>query len=416
MALAPLAPPRDLTIPEPGSVTARDVLSRAIGRLLGELPRAGRGAAGSAAGREAAVEFARAAQGALARCPGAVASALRRPTAGALLRCLRKASGARAEALLGELGAILWAELAAAGALPERVRVRRAPRRIPLLSAGAVIELPPDVTGLVIEDGRVTVERAGGGAVVRLDELEGGEAAGAPSVRVARPYVEIEGEMVLALEDNNPLAMEEAHPDKEGNAVDLGGRGAGEWAEALRGALAPVERYLPDLSREMALYVQQVVPVGFDTVRHLSASYQEAIGTVYMSLHPSSMTLTEALIHEFSHNKINALFELDGVLENALFPLFQSPVRPDPRPLHGVLLAVHAFLPVARLYERMIEADDPLARHDSFRDRFARICDMNREGAHVVLRHGIPTHIGAGLMDEIARWRDHYDGVIRSPK
>src|SRR6185503_20664745 len=95
----------------------------------------------------------------------------------------------------------------------------------------------------------------------------------------------------------------------------------------------------------------------------LSASYQEAIGTIYMTLHPSLMTMTEALIHEFSHNKINALFEIDDVLENAWSPLYASPVRPDPRPLHGVLLAVHAFLPVARLYEALIQAREPAAQH-----------------------------------------------------
>ena len=41
------------------------------------------------------------------------------------------------------------------------------------------------------------------------------------------------------------------------------------------------------------------VPVGWDEQRHLSASYQEAIGTVYLSLHPNPLTLAEALIHEF---------------------------------------------------------------------------------------------------------------------
>src|SRR6185503_4671918 len=117
----------------------------------------------------------------------------------------------------------------------------------------------------------------------------------------------------------------------------------------------------------------------------LSASYQEAIGTIYMTLHPSLMTMAEAVIHEFSHNKINALFELDDVLENAWAPLYTSPVRPDPRPLHGVLLAVHAFLPVARLYERMIEQGDPLAESSAFRGRYAAIRRINREGAELVL-------------------------------
>jgi HEXXH motif-containing protein len=204
--------------------------------------------------------------------------------------------------------------------------------------------------------------------------------------------------------------MEEAHPDKGGNAIDLGGRAPDAWADALRTALDPIARHLPDLRREMDLFLHQIVPVGFDAVRHLSASYQEAIGTVYLSLHPSVMTLAEALIHEFSHNKINALFELDDVLENAYSPLYSSPVRPDPRPLHGVLLAVHAFLPVARLYERMIEAGDPLAQGAAFSARFAEIRAINREGAEVLLRHGRPTPVGQGIMEEIARWIERYSG------
>jgi HEXXH motif-containing protein len=151
--------------------------------------------------------------------------------------------------------------------------------------------------------------------------------------------------------------------------------------------------------------------VGWHAERHLSASYQEVIGTIYMTLHPSQMTLSEALIHEFSHNKLNALFEIDDVLENAWSPLYASPVRPDPRPLHGVLLAVHAFLPVARLYERMIEAGDPEAQGDDFRRRYGAIRRINREGAELVLDKGRPTPGGAGLFAEIRRWNDHYAQV-----
>jgi len=83
-------------------------------------------------------------------------------------------------------------------------------------------------------------------------------------------------------------------------------------------------------------------------------------------------------------------------------------VRPDPRPLHGVLLAVHAFLPVARLYERMIDAGDPEAQNDAFRGRFAQIRKINREGAELLLREARPTPVGRGLLDEIRRWHEHY--------
>jgi HEXXH motif-containing protein len=172
----------------------------------------------------------------------------------------------------------------------------------------------------------------------------------------------------------------------------------------LKEALDIVAQYLPIVRDEMDLVLHQFVPVGYDEEKHLSASYREAIGTIYLTLHPSVMTMTEAIIHEFSHNKLNALFELDGVLENAFSPLFTSPVRPDPRPLHGVLLAVHAFLPVAELYGRMIEAGDVRARPD----RFAQIVRKNHEGATVLFENARPTPTGRGLLDEVRRLDERF--------
>jgi HEXXH motif-containing protein len=144
--------------------------------------------------------------------------------------------------------------------------------------------------------------------------------------------------------------------------------------------------------------IHQLIPVGTDEERHLSASYAEAVGTIYLSLHPSPMTMVEALVHEHQHNKLNAALELGPLLENAPWPRFTSPVRPDERPLHGVLLAVHAFLPVEALYRRRIEAGD-----EHLRRRYREIVRGNREGAAVLLEHAVPTAWGAGLLDEIRR-------------
>jgi HEXXH motif-containing protein len=406
---APLEPPRDLTIPEAGSTTAHRVLSRALGKLVTDLGGIGRAralAGGPAA--PTAAELSRIAARALKKNPGALVSAIRSPTVGALIRCLRPGGasratdsvrGQRSEELLEELTALLALELARTNALPAPVRLRRAPSRLLSLAGRLAVAVRPDRSALLIQNGWLLIERRGGAAPEALD---------LGALTGSGPYREIDRGIALALADNNPLSMVEAHPDKEGNAVDLGDKPAEAWVAALRSALALIERHMPDLRREMDLYIHQIVPVGWNAEQHLSASYQEAIGTIYMSLHPSLMTMTEALIHEFSHNKLNALFELDEVLENAWRPLYTSPVRPDPRPLHGVLLAVHAFLPVARLYELMIESGDPEAKSAAFHERFARIRQMNRDGASVVLTNGRPTAVGAGLLDEIRRWDAHF--------
>ena len=49
-------------------------------------------------------------------------------------------------------------------------------------------------------------------------------------------------------------------------------------------------------------------------------------------------------------------------LKNPFEPCYKSPVRPDPRPLWGILLAVHAFLPVAVMHRRLRADSHPIVR------------------------------------------------------
>lgn len=392
MAAPPLAPPRDLTVPEQGSTTARTILSRATGRLLAELSSLPRALAPAGPARDELDAFKACVAGLLRQEPGAIVSAVRRPTVSALLRAMRPAP---AQENLVELIALVSFELALQGTLPAPLRLTRYPKRLLSLPARLVVDVPADTRAITFSARSVVLHRPAGDEALDLDTR-------------SSLLVPIEGELLLALADNNPYAMQEAHPDKQGNAVDLGGHPAEEWVAMLRACLSLIGEHLPDLRSELDLFIHQFVPVGFDAERHLSASYREAIGTIYLTLHPSLMTMTEAVIHEFSHNKLNALFELDEVLENAFAPLYTSPVRPDPRPLHGVLLAVHAFIPVARLYEQMIAAGHPLAQSASFLARFAKVKAINAEGNAVVLGHGRPTRVGAGLFDELRRWDAHY--------
>ena len=80
-----------------------------------------------------------------------------------------------------------------------------------------------------------------------------------------------------------------------------------------------------------------------------------------------------------------------------------------------MLLAVHAFIPVARLYEAMREANDPLASHPSFETRFRHICAGNHEGMEVLLAHAEPTPAGRAVLDELDRWDRHFASPPGSP-
>jgi HEXXH motif-containing protein len=382
----------------------RTILSMAVGRVLGELAPLVRAHAGGR--REDALAVQRVLRVLFEGNVGPLASILRRPHASTLIRALRSMPPAAADPVVTLLFATLAHDLAWMGELPGEIVLRRLPKRIVSLVSRTVLEVPPDAESLRFRSGRIEVTRAGDGITLDL---------AAESPWIHRSFEPLEQDIVLALADDNPLSAIDAHPDKRSpNSVSLGDQPVAAWTAGLREALRIIAAGMPELRAEMDLMLQQIVPTGYDAEKHLSSSYQEAIGTIYVSLHPAPMTVAEAIIHEVSHNKINALLETDPIVDNTRDALYASPVRPDARPLHGVLLAVHAFLPVARLYERMLEAGHPLAEAPGFRERFLQIVASNHEGTQVILEHARPTRVGRGLIDEMARWEQHYGRLSTS--
>lgn len=271
------------------------------------------------------------------------------------------------------------------------------------LAVGGTVIPPEGATGLVFSaDCVVAVAGETEIAQLPLDPDGMRTACEAPDgFRFEPRYHPVGNVTHLATVDHNPIAAFEAHPNKSGNAVDLGDRPEAEWIAMLDEAFALVERFLPGTFAEMRLLLREVVPVGYDDARHLSASYREAIGTIYMTLHPNVMTMTEAVLHEFQHNKINvASYELEFI-ENAFHPLYPSPVRPDPRPLWGILLAVHAFLPVAELYRRIRDGGHPLATQSGFDARLSDIDLKNHEGMEMLRANARFTPAGHELFAEL---------------
>ena len=328
------------------------------------------------------------------RSPNTLFSVLRRPHVHVLLTCAWRAlsdddllaARERAQAFLVQLAF----ELALEGAIPKpglswRGAVRNTALTSP--SRGAHLAVPEGVEDLGFTRAGVAVA---GAAPIPWAEL-----SDTATYRLVAPGV------VLAQHDNNPISDFEAHPDKTGNQLDLGDAPVEAWRASLVASLDLIERQLPVLRAEMDLVLQTLVPVGTDDQAHLSASYREAIGQVYLTLHPKLMTMAEALVHEYQHNKLNMLFHLDPVMENAYWPLYKSPVRPDPRPLHGVMLAAHAFVPVAEMYRRMADSGDPEAQRGGFEGRWRQIVAKNTEALDVLVAHAQPSPAGRQVIDEM---------------
>lgn len=365
---------RELTLPSSDTHAARRHLGAALVRLVHDLQRAPLPSEPIAAADARAVL---ALVGPLSRAqPGVVWAALRRPSVYTHLRLAADRHPDPAVLLTGLT--TFAAELAASGALGEPLVIQRPPPRLLLRSRLEEVRPSPEAP--------LRLERSG--ALLQR---------GSPCPRRAG-FLPISHGLALALADDNPLASVEAHPDKSGSGLDLGEAPAERWLASLEASLAMVERALPVLREELELVLSTIVPVGTHDQRHLSASYREALGTIYLSLHPQVLTMAEAVVHEAQHNKLHAVLMEDPLLQNGPDERYPSPVRPDPRPLLGVLLAVHAFVPVALLHRSLQRLGDPAVSAPPARARLAAIVTGNAEGLALLERYGRPTPLGAALL------------------
>jgi HEXXH motif-containing protein len=332
------------------------------------------------------------------------------PTVGTPLRCVRlrddlPAFRARIDDAVAAMMPHLLLEMALCGLIGDAAAVvwEHGAPRLASLAVGGEIVPPEGASGLIFSATRLAAV-AGGVEIAHLPMDDEGlrTACAAPGgFRFERRHHPLGEVTHFATMDHNPIAAFETHPNKDGNPVDLGGRPEEEWIGSLNAAFALVEAYLPQTFAEMRMMLHEVIPVGYDEMRHLSASYREAIGTMYLTLHPNVMTMAEAVLHEFQHNKINVASDSVEYLENAFHPLYKSPVRPDPRPLWGILLAVHAFLPVAELYRRMRNARHPFAADPDFERRMSEIDLKNHEGMEMLRAHGRFTSPGTTLFADL---------------
>lgn len=357
----------DLAVPRPQSATARRLFGeylRFITRRLLGLRRVGHEL-------DAAIEFV---EGQLGEKPGLVLSVLRRPNVSALVRLIEPGAD---PAWQRELATLLWLELALCGEVPPREVALKCPAVLCALGAQRAYATP----------GKLVIGPAG----VRS------------SCTAIDAYHPIAEGLVLATRDNNPLSTHEAHPDKQGNRVNLGDQPVERWVAAFRAALGIVRQHFPEIADEMAIGVSQIVPVGTRIDRHESASYAEAVGTIYASLHPDPLVLAEALIHEHSHGKLNALAALTPLLADTA-GAFESPLRPDPRPLGGVLLAAHALVPMAELHRRLRAAQDPRALTAGAVRRGDGLATQARDATRTLLDHAHPSAPGQALLEELRRW------------
>lgn len=130
------------------------------------------------------------------------------------------------------------------------------------------------------------------------------------------------------------------------------------WQESLTQGWDWIVRASPLLAQEVALGLKIIVPVSSPSVdTHLSASYHEAPGLITMSWTGNQAVLTEAIVHEYHHQKLHALMCIDPLLLGPVnVPVYYSPWRNDPRPLRGLLHAAFTFQAILEFYNQLLLA------------------------------------------------------------
>ena len=172
--------------------------------------------------------------------------------------------------------------------------------------------------------------------------------------------------------------------------------------EELESGIALLDRVWPDAGRALRCHVSAVVllaPRGHSR----SHSPVELCGTIIMTT-GTPVSVGDMLCHESSHIRMHHLKAVDSVMVvrngSSKRRRFESPWRPDPRPLDGLLLGVHAFLNVCGWYSRLAEFDETLQSHS--RLIHERQSAKVREAFKLLCKYGKSTPNGSMLIKEFS--------------
>ncbi len=144
-------------------------------------------------------------------------------------------------------------------------------------------------------------------------------------------------------------------------AYDNPSKEVAEWTpltlqESLGKAQELIGRLWPEALEWAVTLVPAFVDMGKPPGRIRFSSSYESGSPIFMSRVDDYLIHAEDLVHEIQHHRLylvagTSAFKCWRRLENH----YVSPYRPDPRPLRGLILGVHAFLTVNELKKRLVE-------------------------------------------------------------
>ena len=206
--------------------------------------------------------------------------------------------------------------------------------------------------------------------------------------------------------DNDPFNNIDAHPDHRANGWVLWWWEAKkeDWLEVYEKTFLLLKKLDEWVYDELNQIIKKIIPLWTWKWLHNSASYKECVGHLYMwytidSFKPELNNL-EAIIHESSHNKLNLLLQFDPCVLNDKQEKYYSPFRPDARHIHGVFLAIHAFVPTIYMlmvaYKKWFIWDD-----DHWLEKLVLYYIKNKITWKVLRKHAKFTELWEEIMQEV---------------
>jgi HEXXH motif-containing protein len=124
------------------------------------------------------------------------------------------------------------------------------------------------------------------------------------------------------------------------------------------------------------------------------------IGVIHLSEGYSGIRLSEAIVHEFHHNELFVLETTQKLSHHDQRSLFYSPWRSDPRPLCGLLHALHVFSAIVKFYRVAESTTDVNIDRGETHQRRLEFCQKLRIGILQVPQETL-TLLGKGFLKEI---------------
>jgi HEXXH motif-containing protein len=117
-----------------------------------------------------------------------------------------------------------------------------------------------------------------------------------------------------------------------------------------------LERNLPECSAWVGEVTHIAIPFRGENGLFRSRSHPDIPGVVELDL-LSEMEILEALVHESAHLYLYRAECEAPLIETGYEGLHRSPLRPEPRPLRGIMLAMHALAHIALFYRETEHLD-----------------------------------------------------------